>query len=55
MRSSGAKPINANKQEEFRCAQTILRLLVFHHPDGRMAKIKLRDFGIKRAETAADN
>jgi hypothetical protein len=23
--------------------------LVFHHPDGRMAKIKLRDFGIKRA------
>ncbi len=23
--------------------------LVFHHPDGRMAKIKLRDFGLKRA------
>lgn len=22
--------------------------VVFHHPDGRMAKIKLRDFGIKR-------
>jgi hypothetical protein len=22
--------------------------LVFHHPDGRMAKIKLRDFGMKR-------
>lgn len=22
--------------------------LVWHHPDGRMAKIKLRDFGIKR-------
>lgn len=22
--------------------------LVFHHPDGRMAKIKLRDFGLKR-------
>lgn len=22
--------------------------LVFHHPDGRMGKIKLRDFGIKR-------
>ena len=22
--------------------------LVFHHPDGRMAKIKLRDFGINR-------
>jgi hypothetical protein len=22
--------------------------LVFHHPDGRMAKIKLRDFGFKR-------
>ena len=22
--------------------------LVFHHPDGRMAKIKLRDFGIRR-------
>lgn len=24
--------------------------LVFHHPDGRMAKIKLRDFGLKRAK-----
>lgn len=24
--------------------------LVFHHPDGRMAKIKLRDFGLKRGE-----
>lgn len=23
--------------------------LVFHHPDGRMAKIKLKDFGLKRA------
>lgn len=23
--------------------------LVFHHPDGRMAKIKARDFGLKRA------
>jgi Family of unknown function (DUF5565) len=22
--------------------------LVYHHPDGRMAKIKLRDFGLKR-------
>jgi Family of unknown function (DUF5565) len=22
--------------------------LVFHHPDGRMAKIKMRDFGLKR-------
>ena len=22
--------------------------IVFHHPDGRMAKIKARDFGIKR-------
>ena len=25
--------------------------LVFHHPDGRMAKIKKRDFGMKRRET----
>jgi len=24
--------------------------LVFHHPDGRMAKIKKRDFGLKRKE-----
>lgn len=24
--------------------------LVFHHPDGRMAKIKLRDFGLKRSQ-----
>ncbi len=27
--------------------------IVFHHPDGRMAKIKLRDFGHKRAKSAA--
>jgi hypothetical protein len=27
--------------------------IVFHHPDGRMAKIKLRDFGLKRGESAA--
>lgn len=27
--------------------------LVFHHPDGRMAKIKLRDFGHKRKKSAA--
>ena len=25
--------------------------LVFHHPDGRMAKIKQRDFGLKRGVT----
>lgn len=23
--------------------------IVWHHPDGRMAKLKLRDFGIRRA------
>ncbi len=28
--------------------------LAFHHPDGRMAKIKLRDFGLKRQRTVAD-
>jgi hypothetical protein len=27
--------------------------VVFHHPDGRMAKIKLRDFGHKRRKSAA--
>jgi hypothetical protein len=27
--------------------------IVFHHPDGRMAKIKLRDFGIKRSKSGA--
>lgn len=27
--------------------------VVFHHPDGRMAKIKLRDFGLKRPKIAA--
>lgn len=27
--------------------------IVWHHPDGRMAKIKLRDFGLKRAKTNA--
>ena len=26
--------------------------IVFHHPDGRMAKIKLRDFGLKRSVVA---
>jgi hypothetical protein len=25
--------------------------LVWHHPDGRMAKIKLRDYGLKRTKT----
>ncbi len=25
-----------------------LKKLIFHHPDGRMAKIKLRDFGLRR-------
>lgn len=27
--------------------------IVFHHPDGRMAKIKLRDFGYRREKSAA--
>jgi Family of unknown function (DUF5565) len=27
--------------------------LVWHHPDGRMAKIKKKDFGLKRRETHA--
>lgn len=27
--------------------------IVFHHPDGRMAKIKVRDFGIKRIPVRA--
>lgn len=27
--------------------------IVFHHPDGRMAKIKARDFGIKRGDVKA--
>lgn len=27
--------------------------VVFHHPDGRMAKIKLKDFGYKRHKSAA--
>lgn len=26
--------------------------IVFHHPDGRMAKIKLRDFGLRRQKAA---
>lgn len=25
--------------------------IVFHHPDGRMAKIKLKDFGLKRSKS----
>lgn len=29
--------------------------IVFHHPDGRMAKIKLRDFGLKRGALAVSN
>lgn len=28
--------------------------LVWHHPDGRMAKIKLRDFGLKRVKKAGE-
>jgi hypothetical protein len=31
-------------------AQHDIEGLVWHHPDGRMAKIKLRDFGLKRAK-----
>lgn len=27
--------------------------IVFHHPDGRMAKIKLKDFGLKRPKIEA--
>ena len=27
--------------------------IVFHHPDGRMAKVKARDYGIKRAAQTA--
>ncbi len=26
--------------------------VVFHHPDGRMAKAELRDFGLKRGRAA---
>ena len=26
--------------------------IVWHHSDGRMAKLKLRDFGLKRSKTA---
>lgn len=38
---------------DFRQLSNFLRLfdiegIVFHHPDGRMAKIKKRDFGLKR-------
>lgn len=29
--------------------------IVFHHPDGRMAKIKGRDFGVKRPVGSPDN
>jgi hypothetical protein len=28
--------------------------IVWHHPDGRMAKIKLRDFGLKRQPRQAE-
>lgn len=28
--------------------ETIIEGIVWHHPDGRMVKIKVRDFGIKR-------
>jgi len=28
--------------------------IVWHHPDGRMAKIKLRDFGLKRKANTSD-
>ena len=29
--------------------------IVFHHPDGRMAKIKLKDFGLKRIKSLTAN
>lgn len=28
-------------------AENVIEGLVWHHPDGRMAKIKRRDFGLK--------
>jgi hypothetical protein len=34
-------------------AEQDLEGLVWHHPDGRMAKIKLKDFGLKRRSTTA--
>lgn len=34
-------------------ASAYIEGLVWHHPDGRMAKIKGRDFGIRRPETSA--
>ena len=49
LRMDGA-PRTFNKPREWLTDRDI-EGLVFHHPDGRMAKIKLRDFGLKRSGT----
>ncbi len=40
-------PRSFNELRDWLAGQSI-EGIVFHHPDGRMAKIKLRDFGLKR-------
>jgi hypothetical protein len=40
-------PLTFDELKEFLDGQDI-EGIVFHHPDGRMAKIKLKDFGLKR-------
>ena len=43
----GPVPRTFNELKEWLTGKD-LEGIVFHHPDGRMAKIKLRDFGLKR-------
>jgi len=41
-------PTDFNGLREWLKMHNCMEGIVWHHPDGRMAKIKLRDFGIKR-------
>lgn len=49
MQAEQYKNFPLTKEEIFKWFQgKDIEGIVFHHPDGRMAKIKLRDFGLKR-------
>ena len=45
--------IPVDLERDFDCilSDAIVEGIVWHHPDGRMVKIKTKDFGLKRAGT----
>jgi len=39
-------------RDSLQAAEARVKEIVWHHPDGRMVKIKARDFGLKRTPDA---